>query len=170
MARSCLSFVRQQPAARQRRTFCRPSIHPNGHTYTWQGRGDWRALPALPDALLTIWQQLLDEPRAPAAAGVTPATMDEIKSALFSIDPDCPREVWINVMFGLEDACRNAGQPDVGYPMFDEWSSHEQEGQVPWTERNAQAVEVRQAERRGNSRHPVCRCVRIGMEAPCSPM
>ena len=40
-----------------------PSVHPNGHAYTWQGRGDSRALPSLPDALLTIWQQLLDEPR-----------------------------------------------------------------------------------------------------------
>lgn len=108
-----------------------PSIHPNGHAYTWQGRGDWKALPALPDVLLTIWQQLLDEPRAPAAAGVTPATMDEIKGALFSIDPDCPREVWINVMFGLEDACRNAGQPEVGYQLFDQWSSTSKKGKYP---------------------------------------
>ena len=166
MARLCLSFVRQQPAARLTQDVLPPSIHPNGHAYTWQGRGDWRALPALPDALLTIWQQLLDEPRAPAAAGITPATLDEIKSALFSIDPDCPREVWINVMFGLEDACRNAGQPDVGYQLFDQWSSTSKKGKYPGSERNAQAVEVRQAEWWGNSRHAVRRCVRIGMEAP----
>ena len=40
--------------------------------------------------------------------------MDEIKSALFSIDPDCPREVWINVMFGLEDACTTRVNPMSG--------------------------------------------------------
>ncbi|CAN1516045.1 DNA primase/polymerase, bifunctional, N-terminal [Sphingomonadaceae bacterium] len=37
-----------------------PSIHPDtGRPYRWVGKGDWRALPPLPRALLDVWQQEL---------------------------------------------------------------------------------------------------------------
>lgn len=50
-----------------------PSIHPEtGKPYEWGGAGDWRNLPTLPDALLTLWRSLsvpVETPRvrAPAA-------------------------------------------------------------------------------------------------------
>lgn len=34
-----------------------PSIHPDtGRPYRWGGKGDWRAIPEIPAALLAVWQ------------------------------------------------------------------------------------------------------------------
>lgn len=46
-----------------------PSIHPEtSKPYEW--RGDWRAIPAIPPALLAVWQSLIVPPRAPSSASV----------------------------------------------------------------------------------------------------
>lgn len=56
-----------------------PSIHPDtGKPYEWAGAGDWRKLPTLPGAMLTLWRSLavpVSEQRAdarPARAGAIP--------------------------------------------------------------------------------------------------
>lgn len=39
-----------------------PSIHPDtGNPYQWAGKGDWRNIPTLPDALLAIWHGLVSD-------------------------------------------------------------------------------------------------------------
>lgn len=44
-----------------------PTIHPEtGQPYEWGGAGDWRNLPALPEAVLDVWLQVVAE-QAPAA-------------------------------------------------------------------------------------------------------
>lgn len=50
-----------------------PSIHPGtGKPYRWGGAGDWRDLPVIPDALLSLWRRLNDEsPRERKARGAT---------------------------------------------------------------------------------------------------
>lgn len=50
-----------------------PSIHPDtGEPYRWAGAGDWRNLPVIPDALLSLWRRLNDEsPRERKARGAT---------------------------------------------------------------------------------------------------
>lgn len=58
-----------------------PSIHPDTREpYTWGGSGDWRELPTLPAALLSLWRSLADEtPRQRKDRGATgPGTSSEV--------------------------------------------------------------------------------------------
>ena len=103
-----------------------PSLHPSGSVYKWGGAGHWKALPALPNSLLTVWHSLLEadhKREVPAGEGMTPASFDEIKSALFSLSPDCSRRDWISIGMSLEAAGAAVGQEAAYFELFDSWSS-----------------------------------------------
>ena len=104
-----------------------PSIHPEtGKPYQWAGRGDWRAIPTIPLALLFAWRSLL-KPTAPKPRGswsnagdssvitLSPETVQHLRSALLSMRAD-DYQLWIKV--GL--ALKTLG--DVGRGLWLEWS------------------------------------------------
>lgn len=63
-----------------------PSIHPDtGQPYRWGGKGDWRAIPEIPEALLAVWQQEL-------AAHYTGRTRRKSRLSLFKSVDDTPRQ------------------------------------------------------------------------------
>lgn len=63
-----------------------PSIHPDtGQPYRWGGKGDWRAIPEIPEALLAVWQQEL-------AARDTGRTRRKSRLSLFKGVDDTPRQ------------------------------------------------------------------------------
>ena len=104
-----------------------PSIHPEtGNPYQWAGKGDWRAIPTIPSALLTVWQSLLKPtatksrgswPNAGDSSEVTlpPETIQHLRSALLSMRAD-DRDLWIK--------CGMALKPlgDVGRGLWLQWS------------------------------------------------
>lgn len=104
-----------------------PSIHPEtGNPYQWVGKGNWRAIPTIPSALLTVWQSLL-QPTAAKPRGswpnagdsseitLTPETVQHLRSALLSMRAD-DYKLWIDC--GL--ALKTLG--DVGRGLWLEWS------------------------------------------------
>ena len=98
-----------------------PTIHPGtGKPYFWGGRGNWQRLPTIPMELLILWQSMLnqDTEKVIKVDGGNNASWDEIKSALYSISPDCDRKTWIDC--GM--AIHSTGHPD-GFALWDEWSS-----------------------------------------------
>ena len=104
-----------------------PSIHPEtGKPYQWAGKGNWRAIPTIPSALLTVWQSLLKPtakkpsgswPNAGDSSEVTlpPETVQHLRSALLSMRAD-DYKLWIDC--GL--ALKTLG--DVGRGLWLEWS------------------------------------------------
>ncbi|WP_229665281.1 phage/plasmid primase, P4 family [Croceicoccus mobilis] len=103
-----------------------PSIHPDtGKPYQWGGPGDWRNLPAIPDALLQVWQGELairTKAKAPATPvalppgfapqGFTPQPgfgplveglwgMTLMESALDYVSPDIDYATWRNVAWAI---------------------------------------------------------------------
>ena len=101
-----------------------PSIHPSGRPYEWVG--DWRKVPEVPAELMTVWLRLLakdGERNIPMGSGQTPASMDEVRSALFAISPDCSRQTWIEVGMALEVLGELTGDTLSCFALFDEWSS-----------------------------------------------
>jgi hypothetical protein len=104
-----------------------PSIHPEtGKPYQWAGKGNWRAIPTIPSALLTVWQSLLKPtatkprgswPNAGDSSEVTlpPETIQHLRSALLSMRAD-DYKLWIDC--GL--ALKTLG--DVGRGLWLEWS------------------------------------------------
>jgi hypothetical protein len=104
-----------------------PSIHPDtGRPYQWAGKGNWRSIPTIPLALLTVWESLL-KPVAAQSCGVrtnaddsssitlAPETIQHLRSALLSMKAD-DYDLWIN--------CGMALKPlgDVGRGLWLEWS------------------------------------------------
>ena len=102
-----------------------PSKHPAGTTYQWTGSGSWQSLPVLPVEMMGIWQDLLakDAERSLPMEKAAPANMDEVRSAIFAIDPNCDRRTWVEVGMALKDAAVLSGQLEYGLQLFDEWSS-----------------------------------------------
>lgn len=107
-----------------------PSIHPEtGIEYKWAGKGDWRNIPFIPEALLTLWEGLLEG--APTHSKSTSSTathqqaiptqilseldIQRLRSALLHLHAD-DRKDWIKA--GL--AIKNLG--DVGRGLWLEWS------------------------------------------------
>jgi hypothetical protein len=104
-----------------------PSIHPDtGKPYEWAGKGNWRATPTLPSALLTVWQSLLQPAATQSRVGranaddsfaitLPPDTMQHLRSALLSMKAD-DYDLWIK--------CGMALKPlgDVGRGLWLEWS------------------------------------------------
>lgn len=97
-----------------------PSKHPSGSTYRWAGRGNWQSLPEIPAQLLTIWGDLLqqDSQRTITIEGTVPASLDEMKSALYAIPADCDRKMWIDCGMALAQS----GHADA-LALWNEWSA-----------------------------------------------
>jgi hypothetical protein len=107
-----------------------PSIHPEtGIEYTWAGKGDWRNIPLIPEALLNLWEDLLEGMPTHSKGAPSPAVHQQIiptqilseldiqrlRSALLHLHAD-DRKDWIKA--GL--ALKNLG--DVGRGLWLEWS------------------------------------------------
>ena len=107
-----------------------PSIHPEtGIEYEWAGKGDWRDTPFIPEALLTLWEELLNgnaslsksstSPLIPQQPAISQILSDQdiqyLRSALLHLRAD-DRKDWIKS--GL--ALKNLG--DVGRGLWIEWS------------------------------------------------
>ncbi|MBU3575872.1 DUF3987 domain-containing protein [Polynucleobacter sp. UK-Mo-2m-Kol15] len=107
-----------------------PSIHPEtGIEYKWAGKGDWRDIPFIPEALLILWEELLNgnqlqsmsatSPLIPQQPAITQMLSDQdiqhLRSALLHLRAD-DRKDWIKA--GL--ALKNLG--DVGRGLWIEWS------------------------------------------------
>jgi len=104
-----------------------PSIHPEtGKPYQWTGKGNWRAIPTIPAALLNVWQSLLKPaptqsrvswPDAGDSSEVTlpPETIQHLRSALLSMRAD-DYKLWIDCGMALKML------GDVGRGLWLEWS------------------------------------------------
>jgi hypothetical protein len=93
-----------------------PSIHPETRQpYQWVG--DWQNVPMIPADLLTLWLAQLDTgPVKQTPTGDAPGE-DELREALFTLDPDMPRDEWVKVGMALHSA-----DPTADW-LFDEWSA-----------------------------------------------
>ena len=94
-----------------------PSKHPSGTTYQWAGKGDWQALPPLPQALMDWWLELLSAPDVEAPGKPSDYDLPEITQALNAIEPDCPRDTWIECLMGL----KYTNKPEA-YSVAKAWS------------------------------------------------
>jgi putative DNA primase/helicase len=107
-----------------------PSVHPEtGIEYKWAGKGDWRDIPFIPEALLTLWEELLNEnalqtksaasqkpPQHPnTSQTLSDQDIQHLRSALLHLRAD-DRKDWIKA--GL--ALKNLGE--VGRGLWIEWS------------------------------------------------
>ncbi len=107
-----------------------PSVHPEtGIEYKWAGKGDWRDIPFIPEALLTLWEELLNENALQSKNIVSPTLLQQLattqtlsnqdiqhlRSALLHLRAD-DRKDWIKA--GL--ALKNLGE--VGRGLWIEWS------------------------------------------------
>lgn len=98
-----------------------PSMHPMGQPYRWGGKGRPDALPALPQAIADLWQSMVREQSEPEGEP-TPAAevnVDELNSALNSIDPDCDHDTWVKTGMGVHHALPNA----IGLKIWNDWSA-----------------------------------------------
>lgn len=101
-----------------------PSVHPSGSTYQWAGAGDWHNLPALPFGLQLLWESIIVSQRAAVRVkDQRPTNLLEVEAALNACDPDCDRQTWIELGMGVHDAAVQAGQPEAGFDLWNEWSS-----------------------------------------------
>ena len=103
-----------------------PSTHVStGRQYTWGGRGNWTRLPVCPIEVLTLWESLIksESSRSIKSHSGTNTSWDEIKSALYTIAPDCPRDTWVTVGMALQAAGAEMGQPDYAMSLWDDWSA-----------------------------------------------
>lgn len=99
-----------------------PSIHPEvGAPYQWGGAGHWANLPVVPQQILDIWQEALRDVR-PARVEGTDASWEEIQGALQYINPDCPRQEWIEVGMGLHWAGEQTFNSEQAFHLWDTWS------------------------------------------------
>ena len=104
-----------------------PSIHPEtGKPYQWAGKGNWRAIPTIPAALLNVWQSLLKPtatksrvswPNAGDSSEIMlpPETVQHLRSALLSMRAD-DYKLWIDCGMALKTL------GDVGRGLWLEWS------------------------------------------------
>lgn len=90
-----------------------PSIHPDtGQPYRWGGKGDWRAIPEIPEALLAVWQQELTardtgrtrrKSRLSLFKGVddTPRQRAVVAGMLSHVSADCSYELYRNIVWAI---------------------------------------------------------------------
>ncbi len=100
-----------------------PSRHPSGTTYRWVGSGNWQQLPVMPDNLFGVWSDLLSadaERNIKTEVNAAPTSIDEMRSALFAINPNCDRKPWIEC--GMALASVQTEDPDQLFNLWDEWS------------------------------------------------
>ena len=102
-----------------------PSIHPDTRQpYRWAGNGNWMRLPTIPQALLDLWQEMLekDKVRQIRTSEGVDASWDEISNAIECITPDCPRDEWISIGMALHWAGTQTEQLDQGFHLWQQWS------------------------------------------------
>lgn len=102
-----------------------PSIHPDTlQPYRWAGRGHWTRLPMIPQALLDLWQGMLDadKQRTIGTGDAVDASWSDIRSALESIPANCSREEWVTVGMALKWAGDQTNQLDQGLTLWHDWS------------------------------------------------
>lgn len=106
-----------------------PSVHPDtGQPYQWVGQGTIAAPAPIPPALLAFWQGLLrDGTSAPIVVGGLSSSWDEVRSALFAIDPSCSRAEWIRVGMALKMIGADQKDDNAAFALFNEWSSGSKE-------------------------------------------
>lgn len=99
--------------------------HPKtGKPYRWSGNGHFSALPTLPTALLSLWQDLSKQDSERTIPTDTINTsFDEIRSALNHIPADCPRDQWLTVAMALHYAGTQVAQLEQALTLFHEWSA-----------------------------------------------
>ena len=103
-----------------------PSIHPETlKPYAWAGNGNWMHLPAIPQPLMDLWNDLLerDKERTISTDDVIDASWEEIRQAMECISPDCSREEWINVGMALHWAGSQTDQLDQAFTLWNDWST-----------------------------------------------
>lgn len=97
-----------------------PSIHPvTGQPYRWGGKGHWRAIPVIPDDLLTVWRVELEKkatrPRRKGRLSLFKGVSDSprqraaVADMLRHVSADCSYEryrdmVWAILSLGWPDA------------------------------------------------------------------
>jgi hypothetical protein len=102
-----------------------PSIHPETlRPYQWSGRGYWTSLPMIPQALLDLWQSLLDQDRDCTIdhnAGID-TNWAEIRQALEHVPGDCSRDEWVNIGMALHWSGAQTNQLDQALHLWNDWS------------------------------------------------
>lgn len=90
-----------------------PSIHPDtGQPYRWGGKGDWRAIPEIPGALLALWQQELAarkigrtcrKSRLSLCKAVedTPRQRARVADMLRHVSADCDYERYLDIVWAI---------------------------------------------------------------------
>lgn len=90
-----------------------PSIHPDtGMPYRWGGKGDWRAIPQIPAALLVVWQQTLVGRKVRRTRpkdcnwvfkGVddTPRQRARVTDMLSHVSADCSYELYLDMVWAI---------------------------------------------------------------------
>jgi hypothetical protein len=95
--------------------------------YSWGGNGHYTNLPAIPEALLALWQSLLtkDTERSISVKGSpVDASWDEIKQALDHINPDISRDEWVQIGMALHYAGTATQQLDQALTVWNDWSAN----------------------------------------------
>lgn len=103
-----------------------PTIHPDtGAPYQW--KGDWRAVPPIPAALLSLWQSLTGSgvaavsiPKTQRNGAVLSGVPSELKSLLARRDPDCGYDEWLRIGMALHHESEGS---DEGLGIWDEFSA-----------------------------------------------
>ena len=102
-----------------------PTIHPETQQpYRWAGRGHWTRLPMIPDALMALWEGMIEQEKQniiPVNATFD-ASWDEIRQAVEAIDPSCAYSEWITVGMALHWAGSQTGAMDQALILWNEWS------------------------------------------------
>jgi hypothetical protein len=89
-----------------------PSLHPEGHHYTWFGEGTPLMIPTIPPDLFMVWQQLITNSSRVAhrhlqhqpaihAPRETPQQIAIIHSLLSCISADCNYDQWRNIVWAI---------------------------------------------------------------------
>lgn len=110
-----------------------PSIHPETmQPYRWAGRGHWTRLPMLPEALLAVWESLLEQEKTAsiAVSGAVDASWNEIQQAVEHINPNCSYQEWITIGMALHWAGTQTQELDYALALWNEWSQGS-EGKYP---------------------------------------
>ena len=103
-----------------------PSIHPETRQpYTWSGRGHWTRLPVIPQSLLDLWNEMLeqDKERTISTDGSIDASWEEIRQALDVVPADCPRDEWVAIGMALHWAGTQTDQLEQALQLWNEWSA-----------------------------------------------
>jgi putative DNA primase/helicase len=89
-----------------------PSIHPEGHQYTWIGLGDPLKIPQIPECILKVWLLLIQNGvrvsnRSSFSCGhvhrrpETPRQVARLEAMLNHIYADCEYQTWRNVIWAI---------------------------------------------------------------------